>query len=97
MGLKEIRAQRKAEQEIRQAEAREKRAKAARATELEGAIVFLEGKQKEFARELERPETHGDATRFQSLNARLADVTAKLEKANAEWETLIEQGAGVAE
>lgn len=91
LGLKEIRAQRKAEQEKRQAQARDRRNAEARATELEGAIVFLESKQKELARELEAQATRENPFRFQELSARLADVTTKLQTANKEWEGLIER------
>jgi ATP-binding cassette subfamily F protein 3 len=85
LGMKEVREQRRQEAEKRKAEAKAKRDQQKRAEELEMRIFALEGRQKEIAAELEKPDAYdagGDAVK---LNRELMAVTAELERVMSEW------------
>ena len=85
MGLKEIKAQRRAEAEARKAEAAEKRARERRVAELETQIQTLEARQRELTAKMEEKETHDSPALAMRINRELADVGDSLEKANSEW------------
>ncbi len=85
LSLKEIRAQRRAESEARQAEARTKRVQQTRIAELEAEILRLEQLQKELTAELEDPALYADASRALEINRKLIAVTETLEITNAAW------------
>ena len=85
MGLKEIKAQRRAEAEVRKAEAAEKRARERRVAELEAQIQTLEARQRELTSAMEEKETHDNPALSMRINRELADLGDSLEKANAEW------------
>jgi predicted RNase H-like nuclease (RuvC/YqgF family) len=85
MGLKEIKAQRRAEAEARKAEAAEKRARERRVAELEAQIQTLEARQRELTAKMEEKETHDSPAIAMRINRELADVGDALEKANSEW------------
>jgi ATP-binding cassette subfamily F protein 3 len=88
MGMKEIRAQRRAESERRQAQNRERRAMEKRVAELEAAIVELETRQTELTAALEDPTLYQNASRALEINRELAGVADSLQKINAEWSRL---------
>lgn len=85
MGLKEIKAQRRAEAEARKAEAAQKRARERRVAELEEQILTLESRQRELSVKMEEKATHDDPSLAMRVNRELASVGDALEKANAEW------------
>jgi ATP-binding cassette subfamily F protein 3 len=85
-GMKEVREQRRLEADKRKAEAKAGRDKRKQAEALEMRILTLEGRQKEIAAELEKPEAYdagGDAVK---LNRELMAVTEELERVTTEWE-----------
>ena len=84
-GMKEIRAQRRAESEARQAANRERREREKRIAALEEEIAALEARQSELTAQLENPETYDDPALAMEVNRQLAGVADALEKANAEW------------
>ena len=84
-GMKEVRAQRRAESEARQAVNREKRERGKRVAELETEIATLEARQLELTEKLENPETYENPSLAMEINRQLAGVADALEKANAEW------------
>ena len=90
LGLKEIKAQRRAEAEARKAAAAERRAAESRHRELEQRIITLEARQRELAAILETAPN--DATSF-PLHRELADLTEELEQANEDWNNLSAQVA----
>ncbi len=85
LGLKEIRAQRRAEAEARQAANRERREKEKRVAALEAEIVVLEARQRELTEQLENPETYENPSLAMEINRQLEGVGEALEKANSEW------------
>jgi len=87
MGLKEIKAMRRAEAEVRKAANRTKRAAEERVKSAELSIAALETRQRELAEQLENPETfrNGDA---HDLNRELSRVQDQLSTAMSEWEAL---------
>lgn len=91
LGLKEIRAQRRAESAVRQAEVRAEREQQARIAELEVEIIRLEQLQKELTTELEDPGLYADASRTLGINRQLIEVTEALKMANAAWEKIAEK------
>ncbi len=94
-GLKEIRAQRKAEAEARKVANREKRDIEKRVKDLESEILRFEEKQKRLAAELEDPETYSDPARALELNRELEGVVETLKRVNAEWEAAVEAAQAV--
>jgi ATP-binding cassette subfamily F protein 3 len=85
MGLKETKAQRRAEAEARKAEAAQRRALERRVAELEAEIQTLEARQRDLTARMEDKATHDDPVLAMRINRELADVGDALEKANAEW------------
>ena len=53
---------------------------------LEKEIADLEAKERDYAAELEKPETYHSGGRATQINRELVHVTNRLEAANAEWE-----------
>ena len=53
---------------------------------LEKEIADLEAKERDYAAELEKPETYHSGGRATQINRELTQVTNRLEAANAEWE-----------
>jgi chromosome segregation ATPase len=88
MGLKEIKAQRRAEAEARKAEAAERRARERRVAELEAQIQTLETRQRELSSKMEDQGTHDNPALAMQINRELANVGDALEKANSEWLSL---------
>lgn len=84
-GMKEVRAQRRAESEARQAANRERREREKRAAALEAEIATLEARQLELTVRLESPGTYDNPSLAMETNRELAGVAEALEKANAEW------------
>jgi len=85
LGLKEIKAQRRAEAEARKAESAARRAIEKRAIDLEREIYALENRQRELTAILESPGTYENPGLAMETNRELAGLGDSLEKANAEW------------
>ncbi len=85
-GLREQKAQRRAEAEARKTLAKEERERARRLQELEMHIATLEGQQKELAIELEDPAVYEAGGRAVAINRELSAVSEELERLTAEWE-----------
>ena len=85
MGLREIKAQRRAEADARKAEAAERRSREQRVANLEVEIHALEARQRELSVRLEDPLTYDNPALPMEINRELAGVGDALEKANAEW------------
>ncbi|MDQ6859896.1 MAG: ABC-F family ATP-binding cassette domain-containing protein [Verrucomicrobiota bacterium] len=88
LGLREMKQQRRAEAEQRKAEAKTKRDHEKRVREIEMHILSLEGRQRELTAELEKPETYNAGGAAMELNREMLSVTAEIERATKEWETL---------
>jgi ATP-binding cassette subfamily F protein 3 len=95
VGMRAAGEQRRADAERRKAEAKAKRDREARARELEMRILTLEGRQRELAAELEKPETYDKGGAAISLNRELLDITADLERLTAEWEAFAREPEAV--
>ncbi|MFZ4597787.1 MAG: ABC-F family ATP-binding cassette domain-containing protein [Terrimicrobiaceae bacterium] len=89
LGMKEVRAQRRAESEARQAIAREKRARQQKVDVAEAEIRELEDRQKKLTEELEDPATYQNPSRAIEINRLLAGVSDALETATARWEKAV--------
>jgi len=87
MGLKEIKAMRRAEAEVRKAANRTKRAAEERVKSAELSIATLETRQRELAEQLENPETFRNGNAH-DLNRELSRVQDQLSTAMSEWEAL---------
>lgn len=87
MGLKEIKAQRKAEAELRKAANKERRDMEKKIAMLEEEIVALENRKKEAEISLEDPSSYNNGSAF-TLNRELSHLLEKLAKKNWEWEEL---------
>jgi ATP-binding cassette subfamily F protein 3 len=85
LGMKEIRALRRAEADARAAVNRLKREREKRVAELESEIARLEASQHELATQLEDPATYDNPSLAMEINRKLAGVAEALEKATAEW------------
>jgi hypothetical protein len=85
MGMKEIRAQRRAEADARAAVNRERREREKQAAALEAEIVQLEARQRELAALLEAPGTCENPSLAMETNRKLSGVADALEKATAKW------------
>jgi len=85
-GMKEVRAQRKAESQARQAVARERRAREQRVAVLEAEIHALEARQRDLSAQLEDPATYDNPSLAMEINRKLAGVADSLDTANAGWE-----------
>jgi ATP-binding cassette subfamily F protein 3 len=86
-GLREQKAQKRLEAEVRKAVAKEKREKEARVHALEMKIAVLEGQQKELVAALEDPAAYEPGGRAVAINRELSAVTDNLAQVSAEWET----------
>ncbi len=95
-GLRETREERRAAAEQRKAEAKVKREQEQRAREIEMHIMSLEGRQRELAAELEKPETYERGGAVMELNREMLSVSAEIERATREWEALAETKASAA-
>lgn len=84
-GMKEVRAQRKAEAEARKALAAQQREQERRVEALEKEIQTLEAEQSELASRLEDPATYQNPALAMETNRELAGVAESLERLNAEW------------
>lgn len=87
MGLKEIKALRKAEAEQRKAANKERRDLEKEIATLEEEITFLESEKKRLEIALGDPAAYAEGNAFQ-LNRELVELLEKLEKKNARWEEL---------
>ena len=85
LGLKEIKALRRAEAEARKSEAANRRALEKRVSELEAEIHSLERRQQELTELLESPATYDNPALAMETNRELSGVADALEKANADW------------
>ena len=89
-GMKEVRAQRKAESQARQVLARERRAREQKVTDLEAEIQSLEARQRELTAHLEDQATYDNPALAMEINRKLAGVADSLETATAQWEAAAE-------
>ncbi len=87
MGLKEIKAQRKADAETRKAANKERRDLEKKIAETETEVVALEADKKRLEAALEDSESHDKGKSFQ-LNRELSQLLEKLERSNSRWERL---------
>jgi phage-related minor tail protein len=87
MGLKEIKAQRRAEAELRKAANKALRDSTARLKAAEEQILRLETRQGELVAALENMGTSNSGSAF-SLNKELAELQERLETVMKEWESL---------
>lgn len=85
VGMKEVRAMRKAEAEARKALAAEKRERERRVAALEKEIHDLEARQAELTATLEDPATYENPSLAMETNRQLAGVAETLERLNADW------------
>jgi ATP-binding cassette subfamily F protein 3 len=86
--------QKRTEAAQRQARSTKKSAILKRIAALEKEIADLEGKERDYAAELEKPETYHSGGRATQINRELVHVSDRLEAANAEWEAAGEELAG---
>jgi len=78
--------QKRLEAEQRQARSRKKQEVQKRIATLEKEIADLEAKERDYAAELEKPETYHSGGRATQINRELMIVSDRLEAATAEWE-----------
>jgi ATP-binding cassette subfamily F protein 3 len=78
--------QRRVEAEQRQARSKQRKELQTRISTLEKEIADLEAKERDYAAELEKPETYHSGGRATQINRELMHITDRLEAANAEWE-----------
>jgi ATP-binding cassette subfamily F protein 3 len=81
--------QKRLEAEQRQARSDKKNEIPKRIAALEKEIADLEAKERDYAAELEKPETYHSGGRATQINRELTQVTDRLEAANAEWEKAV--------
>jgi len=86
--------QKRMEATQRQARSSKKSEIQKRIAALEKEIADLEGKERDYAAELEKPETYHSGGRATQINRELVHISDRLEAANAEWESA---GAELAE
>jgi ATP-binding cassette subfamily F protein 3 len=85
-GLREQKAQKRAEAEVRKMLAKQQREREQSVRELEMHIAALEGQQKELALELENPAVYEAGGRAVAINRELSAVSDELERLTTEWE-----------
>lgn len=90
MGMKEMRALRRAEAEQRKADNRDRRDREKRVRDLESEIMRFEQKQRELAELLEMPETYVEPAKALELNRELEGVVEALARVNEEWEAAVD-------
>jgi len=95
-GLREQKAQKRAEAEVRKMLAKQQREREQRVRELEMHIAALEGQQKELALELENPAVYEAGGRAVAINRELSAVSDELERLTLEWERATAEVAPVA-
>jgi ATP-binding cassette subfamily F protein 3 len=81
--------QKRLEAAERQARSDKKNEIPKRIAALEKEIADLEAKERDYAAELEKPETYHSGGRATQINRELVHVTNRLEAANAEWEKAV--------
>jgi ATP-binding cassette subfamily F protein 3 len=81
--------QKRLEAAQRQARSDKKNEIPKRIAALEKEIADLEAKERDYAAELEKPETYHSGGRATQINRELSQVTDRLEAANAEWEKAV--------
>jgi len=86
--------QKRIEAEQRQARSKKKKELQTRIAALETEIADLEAQERDYAAELEKPETYHSGGRATQINHELCHVTDRLAEATAEWE---KAGAEMAE
>jgi len=79
--------QKRLEAKERQARSNKKSEIQKRITALEKEIADLEAKERDYAAELEKPETYHSGGSATQINRELVHVSDRLEAANAEWES----------
>jgi ATP-binding cassette subfamily F protein 3 len=79
--------QKRLEAEQRQTRSRKKSEIQKRITALEKEIADLEARERDYAAELEKPETYHSGGRATQINRELVHVSDRLEAANTEWES----------
>jgi ATP-binding cassette subfamily F protein 3 len=82
----ERKEQKRLEAAQRQARSNKKSELQKRIAALEKEIADLEAKERDYAAELEKPETYHSGGRATQINRELSHVTDRLEAANVEWE-----------
>jgi len=92
LGMREVKARQRAEAEARKAQAAARREHEKRIEALEMRILHLEGRQKQLAAELEKPEVYAPGGPAMQLNRDLLAVARDLEQVTAEWEGLAAKG-----
>ena len=85
-GLREQKAQKRAEAELRKAAAQVRREREKRVNELEMQIMTLEGRQKELTAELENPAAYEPGGNAVQINRELSAVSDDLKRLSAKWE-----------
>ena len=90
-GMREQKAQRRAEADERKRVAQIKRDHERKVQALEMHILSLEGRQRDLTAELEKPETYGPGGAAMQLNRDLLTVAEELERTTAQWEALAGQ------
>ncbi len=85
LSMKEVRQQRRAAADARQAVAKIRRAAETQIFKLEADVFALEARQRELAAQLEDPALYSDNAKALEINRSLSGVSEALEKANAEW------------
>ncbi len=88
VGLRQQKAQKRAEAEARNAIAKTKREKDKRLHEIEMRIAALEGQQKELVAALEDPAVYEPGGRAVAINRELSAVAEDLALVTAEWENV---------
>jgi ATP-binding cassette subfamily F protein 3 len=88
LGLKEIKEQRRAEADARNAAAREKREREAELLGLEARVMELEARQREVALALQDPAVHEPGGSAVELNRKMRRIAQELAEANIRWEQL---------
>ena len=88
VGLRQQKAQKRAEAEARNAISKTKREKEKRVHELETKIATLEAHQKELAAALEDPAVYTPGGRATAINRDLSAVAHDLARLTAEWENV---------
>ena len=86
LGLREQKAQKRAEAEVRKMLAKQQRERERHVRELEMHIAALEGQQKELALELENPAVYEAGGRAVAINRELSAVSDELERLTTEWD-----------